>query len=423
MKASEIGSDRMPQKIIASAPARADFLNTHQDYKGLPVVPVALNLRMSLAARPVKGDVFTIRSLDLERCDEPFEDAIEIGETIDLRQVGFFGNYFRAVLKVIAKQGLTNRVRGMDITVRSEIPIGSGLASSAALEVAFAALLNHACKLGFSNRDLAEIAFKAENEQLGIPCGRLDQYGVAHGGIIRLECKPPYKVDALPFTNLIFAVVDSGIRHSTSDIHPKRQAEINRGLKILMESQLTPQELKARLGFRFDQPKWDEISESEIENLLEDLLDNDSKRRILFTIRMERLTNLGLKILGLSRVSDQKIASILGREACDRVEHAPSSERASWILGQVMNEQHALLRDLYDLSLPLIEDMFSAALEAGAYGAKISGAGMGGSIIALVEDEESGQMVVDACLSAGAKAGWISRVGQGVNVQSSSEKP
>jgi galactokinase len=410
----------MLHKIIASAPARADFLNTHQDYKGLPVVPVALNLRTSLTARPLSGYAFAIRSLDLEKSNE---DTIEIGKTTDLREVGFFGNYFRGVLNVIAEQGLIKRVRGMDITVQSEIPIGAGLASSAALEVAFTALLNYTYRLGLSKRDLAEIAFKAENEQLGIPCGRLDQYGVTHGGIIRLECRPPYKIDALPFTNLTFAIVDSGIRHSTSDIHPKRQAEINRGLKILMENKLTPRELKARLGFRFDQPKWDAISENEIEYLLEDLLDDYSRRRILFTIRMNRLTDLGLKILGLVRVSHQEIVSVVGQEACDRVDNAPLSKRANWILGEVMNKQHALLRDLYDVSLPLIEDLQSAALEAGAYGAKISGAGMGGSIIALVEDEESGKRVVDACLSAGARSGWVSSIGQGVNVQSSSEVP
>jgi galactokinase len=83
----------------------------------------------------------------------------------------------------------------------------------------------------------------------------------------------------------------------------------------------------------------------------------------------------------------------------------------------VMNKQHALLRDLYEVSVPRIEDMCSAALAAGAYGAKLSGAGMGGSIIALVKDEKMGRKVLDACLSAGARNGWVSRVGEGVRVQ------
>jgi len=73
---------------------------------------------------------------------------------------------------------------------------------------------------------------------------------------------------------------------------------------------------------------------------------------------------------------------------------------------------------LYDVSLPNIEDMCAAAMAAGPYGAKISGAGMGGSIIALVKHEEIGKRVVNACQSVGAENGWVSRVAEGVRVGS-----
>jgi len=76
-----------------------------------------------------------------------------------------------------------------------------------------------------------------------------------------------------------------------------------------------------------------------------------------------------------------------------------------------------LLRDLYEVSLPEIEHICEAALSAGAYGAKISGAGMGGSIIALVKDEKVGRRVIESCISAGAKNGWVSGVGEGVRVE------
>jgi galactokinase len=79
-----------------------------------------------------------------------------------------------------------------------------------------------------------------------------------------------------------------------------------------------------------------------------------------------------------------------------------------------MNEQQTLLRELYDVSLPKIEDICCAALAAGAYGTKISSAGMGGSVIALVKNQEIGRKVVDACISVGAKDGWVSAVGEGV---------
>ena len=391
----------MDASVVASSPGRADFLNTHQDYKGLPVVPVAINLRTYLFAKPSSENVFTIRSLDLEKYNEPSTDTFKIGENEILKR-GFFGNYFRGILNVIIRQGRIDKIRGMDITIKSEIPIGSGLSSSAALEVAFAALLNYVCNLNYTKKDLAEISFIAENKEVGIPCGRLDQYGVSFGGIIKLECRPPYNVEPLLFSDLTFAIIDSGIRHSTADIHPKRQADINRGLNILMESKNIPERLKAKLGYRFDQPRWEEISEEEIEDSLS-VLDDKARQRILFTIKMQRSTEFALKVLKFERVGEEEIVLNLGEERWNRIRKSPSSERDYWILGQVMNAQHALLRDLYDLSLPEIEDICSTALEAGSYGAKISGAGMGGSVIALVKDKKMGRKVVDACLSVRAK--------------------
>jgi len=328
----------------------------------------------------------------------------------------FFGNYFRGVVNVLVKQGLAEKLQGMDIAIKSEIPVGSGLSSSAALEVTFVELLNRICNLGYTKKDMAEIAFAAENQEVGIPCGRLDQYGVAFGGIIKLECRPPYNVEPLPFEDLTFAIVDSGIRHSTGDIHPKRQMDINSGLKALMESRILPEKLKAKLGYRFDQSRWEEINEEEIEDFLS-IMDDKAKRRILFTIRMQRLTEFALKILRFERVSKKEIILNLGEERWNTIHRSPLTEHNHRILGEVMNDQHSLLRDLYDLSLPKIEEICSSALKAGAYGAKISGAGMGGSIIALVKNEEEGKKVIDACLSVGARNGWVSKVGEGVRVE------
>jgi galactokinase len=402
--------------VVSSSPGRADFLNTHQDYKGLPVVPAALNLRMYLFANPTKNKVFTVRSLDLERCNEPSLDSFEIKKN-EMMGRNFFGNYFRGVVNVLLDRGLATKLRGMDVTIKSEIPIGSGLSSSAALEVSFTELLNHICNLGLTKRDLAEISFIAENREVGVPCGRLDQYGVAFGGIIKLECRSPYRIEPLPFRDLIFVIIDSGIRHSTADIHPRRQSDIDRGLKILMESRKAPEALKAKLGYRFDEPKWEEISEGEIEDSLS-IIDDKAKRRILFTLRMQILTEFALKVLRFEGVCEEEIGLYLDEERMNMIRRSPSAERSYRILGEIMTDQHSLLRDLYDVSLPELEEMCSSTLEAGAYGAKISGAGMGGSIIALVKNEEEGGKVIDACLNVGAKNGWLSRIGEGVKVES-----
>jgi len=403
-------------KIVVSSPGRADFLNTHQDYKGLPVVPVAINLRMYMYGEVADSERFNVRSLDLERYDEPSTDSFGI-EINDMLEGKFFGNYLRGVINVLVKRGFTNKIRGMNVTIKSEIPIGSGLSSSAALEVGFTHLLNTAYELRLRKKDLAEIAFAAENQEAGIPCGRLDQYGVAFGGIIKLECRPPYRVEPLPFRDLTFAIIDSGIRHSTADIHPKRQEDINRGLKALMESPEVPEKLKSLLGYRFDEPQWEKIDEDEVEDFLS-IVDEKARRRILFTLQMHRWTESALKILRGEKIRDEEAARMLGEERWRRIKTSAAAERNYMILGEIMNEQHSLLRDLYDVSLPELEDICKAALDAGAYGAKISGAGMGGSIIALVRDEKHGKKVIEACMRADAKDGWVSKVGEGVKTES-----
>jgi galactokinase len=401
--------------FVVSSPGRADFLNTHQDYKGLPVVPIAINLRMYLSAELSHNRNITVKSHNLKNLNEPSIDSFEIGRNPIIGNK-FFGDYLRGIVNILVKKNLSKKLKGLNVYIKSEIPVGSGLSSSAALEVGFIYLLNHAFKLGLTNKDLAEVSYLAENQEVGIPCGRLDQYGVTFGGIIKLDCRSPFNVEKLPFNDITLVIIDSGIRHSTADIHPMRQDDINRGLKTLMENKNMPQSLRRKLGIRFDEPVWEQITEEELEKFL-DRLDDKARKCILFTIRMHKLTMFALRILRFEIVNDKKIKEHLGIEKLKTIKRKLKSEGNHLILGEVMNNQHALLRDLYDVSLPEIEKICSAALEAGSYGTKISGAGLGGSIIALVGNEKEGKKVIDACLSAGAKKGWVSRVGEGVRLE------
>jgi len=399
---------------VASAPGRVDFLNTHQDYKGLPVIPVAINLHTYVFGKLWTRDVFRVRSLDLEALGEEATDTFPIiGGPVQER--GWFGNYLRGVVNVLHKRGLAPRLKGIDVIIKSDIPIGSGLASSAALEVAFALLLNHVFNLGYDAKNLAEIAYHAETQEVGVPCGRLDQYGVAFGGIVKLECRPPYNVEPLPFTDLTFAIIDSGIRHSTGDIHPFRQDDINRGLMALMESKAVPRGLKARLGYRYDQPLWEKVSEQDVSPYLS-TMDERSAKRILFTLKMHESTETALDLLRLKTPRRERVVNTLGEKVWEAIMTKPENKRVYWALGEVMNWQHILLRDFYDVSLPELERIREAAIEAGAYGVKISGAGMGGSLIALVNNPEAGYKILEDASATGAKRGWVSGVGKGASI-------
>lgn len=378
--------------LVVSAPGRADFLNTHQDYKGLPVVPIAVNLRTYIFAVRELRDEFRIVSLNLKR------QGLEHVDVFDTRDVGlkrgrWFGNYLRSVF--IALQQITGEKfgKGLEIVIYSEISVASGLASSAALEVAFAKLLDEFYSLNLSRMDLAEASFVAENQVFGIPCGRLDQYASAFGRAILLHPRPPVRVEPLPLEDIDIVVVDSGVRHSVADIHPGRQKEINKGLSQLMEMLEVPRQVKEKLGYRYDEPEWSRIEIEEIKPYLE-LIDKVSANRILYTIKANIST---MKAIELIRTGQ-------GKEKLDE-------------LGKIMNEQHEMMRELYDLSLPELEEMRNAMLKAGALGVKISGAGLGGCLIGLVGNSAEGDKVLEAALQAGAANGWILEIDDGVKVE------
>ena len=397
-------------RIVSSAPGRADFLNTHQDYKGLPVVPVAIKLRTHMLVITRETE-FRIESLNLKEMGLEYEDSFPLSD-IEYEKKGWFGNYFRAVANVFIKKLGVRFNRGLRIALYSEVPIGAGLGSSATLEVAFAKLLTYVYNVKLSPKEIAELCYYAEHDELGIPCGRLDQYGSAFGGIIKLETKPPYDVTKLPSKGLIFVIVDSGIRHSTAEIHPKRQEELNRGLSQLHEIEDLPQSLRNKLALNYYDTRWEEIREEEIAPYLESI-DKTCAKRILFTIRMNRLTNLAIGLL-TNELPYKLIEMELG--ISEKIKDIKGWKKRKMILGEIMNRQHELLRDLYEVSTPELEKIRDAMLEAGAYGVKLSGAGMGGSLIALVDDRNS-KDILQAGLNAGAVRGWISSPSEGASVE------
>jgi galactokinase len=378
--------------LISSAPARADFLNTHQDYKGLPVIPIAINLRTYFFAINEINEKFKIISLNLKKQGVDYIDTFNIPK-VNLKSGKWFGNYLRSVFIALQKYIRKKFNKGLEILIESEIPVASGLASSAALEVAFTKLLSEYYDLNLSLEEIAEISFIAENKIFGIPCGRLDQYGSSFGKSIILYPKPPVKVEALPINDMNIIVVDSGIRHSVADIHPKRQEEINIGLKQLMESSIVPKEIKEKIGYRFDEPKWDEIKIEEIEKYLK-LINNISAKRILYTIKTHESTLRAIKIIKSNMIKNKL-----------------------YELGEIMNEQHEFMRDLYDLSLPKIEKIRNEMLNSGALGVKISGAGLGGCLIGIYDKKENGNKILESAIKAGATNGWILKIDEGVKAE------
>ncbi len=394
---------RNPSAIV-SAPGRLDFLNTHQDYKGLPVVSIATNLRTYTAIGPSHDGDFHVYSNTVQLFDH-FRKS-----DIVLRGGKWFGDYIRASIIALKRHGYD--VPGLSLYIDSTVPIASGLGSSAALEVSVIGAINEFLNLGLSRKDIAELAFEAENKIMGIPCGRLDQYASAFGGIIMINTRPPYNVIEINFSKGVFIVIDSGIRHSTADIHPKRQQEIDRGLQQLLSLDI-PKSLRDRLGYRYWEPKWEEIREDEIAQYIEKI-DPVSAKRIIFTIRMHRSTIEAIKILTGEKPSIKELSQILQIDSKE-IEYVLQHE--DWdlrLIGLIMTYQHKLLSQLYDVSLPQLDEIVLNMVKHGAYGAKLSGAGLGGSVIGLTNSYDNANRIVEVIKECCAPIGWVVSIDKGV---------
>jgi galactokinase len=308
-------------------------------------------------------------------------------------------------------------INDFNLTIYSEIPTGSGLASSAALQVSLVAGLNALFELGLGRRDIAEIAYYSEHDVMGIPCGRLDQYGSAMGGITLIETKPPFNTKTFVKKDLLFTVLDSGIRHSTGSIHPVRISELKQGIKELMLLSDLPGDLRTVLTEDIYNLEWERLDCQRLEPHLH-RINKVFLKRILFTLKMHYSTMLALKLLGESNIKiwdevesflQSEYKECLGRSVIEASRFAP-------LLGGLVNYQHVLLRDLYDVSLPQLEVIRSKALEAGAYGVKISGAGLGGSLLALVGSKEQAFKVLENT-SGFARNAWVVNEDEGVRVE------
>jgi len=387
---------------FSSAPGRADFLNTHQDYKMLPVVPVAIEKRTFIVCSKLdKQGVVKVKSLTLEKEGVENEDFFET-KSVELVGGKWFGNYFRSIHMLFSKR-YGELKTGLAIYVDSELPVASGLASSAALQVSLAAAYARILGLRLSKIELAEHAYEAEHDIMRIPCGRLDQYASSYGGIIRIDFKPLVKVEKFDGKGLIFVIADSGIKHSTAEIHTARQSELNTAIRMLRELKI-PDFLRRNLDGDYSSVEWSLLKERNLEDYLSSLPKNLANR-IIFTLRMQDSTEVAVKILKYRRVSKSSLEKLSLKHTEDWLE----------ALGEIVNIQHILLRDFYDVSHLRLEEMRNTALEAGALGVKISGAGMGGSLIALVKTIEDAYRVEKAFTDAGARNVFTTSVERGVS--------
>ncbi|MDR1212961.1 MAG: galactokinase [Propionibacteriaceae bacterium] len=325
------------------SPGRVNLIGEHTDYNDGLVLPIALPQRTYAAVRP-RGD----RLLRLVSDGQPGVTEIEL-DLIAPGRPDDWARYPAGVLWALNRAG--HPVTGCDIAIASDVPIGAGLSSSAAIEGAVGAAVSDLSGLGLladdeGRRQLAELCQLAENEIALAPTGGMDQAASLRsraGHALNLDCADG-SVRQVPFdltaAGLVLLVVDTGASHALGDgQYGSRRADC--------------EQAATQLGL----PSLRALAPRDLEHALGDLSHQRLRQRTRHVVTE------------IERVRQAVVAL----------------EKADFVaLGHLFTASHASLRDDYEVSAPELDTVVETALAGGALGARMTGGGFGGSAIALV---------------------------------------
>jgi galactokinase len=360
---------------VWAAPGRVNLIGEHTDYNGGLCLPIALAHRTYVALARVDDGTVTLAS---RQESGTWSAALaDVGPgTVD----GWPG-YAAGVAWALAQEG--HRVGGFRAVVDSCVPYGAGLSSSAALEASFAIALDEVFELGLGadeerRQGLAAACVRAENEVAGASTGGMDQAAslLSRTGTALLLDMRDGSRRHLPFdlaaAGLALLVIDTRAPHQLVDgQYGQRRA--------------TCEAAAVHLGV----PTLREIDRSGLEDALaslDDVVLPDGSAVPAAVVR-RRVRHV---VTEIGRVEDF-LAVLTSGSVRD--------------VGPLMDASHASLRDDYEVSCPELDLAVEAARTAGAYGARMTGGGFGGSAIALVDSDDVTR-VTDAVHAAFAKRGW-----------------
>jgi galactokinase len=333
-------------EALAEAPGRVNLLGEHTDYNDGFVLPVAIPQKTRVAMRRSESDGFTLQAAELD-CAARF--------TLDAPPQEHFATYVYGCIAEARKQGAD--IPPLDIHVASDVPMGVGLSSSAALEVATLRCLRALLSLPFDDVLIAQLAQRAEIEHAGVRCGIMDQMASSLADTTRALLLDTRSLERrsvpLPEGSEVL-VLDSGVARSlAASGYNERRGQCEQAARSLGVASLR------------------DVARVDMLDALPELL----RRRARHVITEN--------------------ARVLQAVGC----------RTAGQFGALMNASHASLRDDYEVSTPELDELV-ALLQAqpGVFGARLTGAGFGGACVALCRAEDVMQ-VARAVLEQYARAG------------------
>ncbi|MBI1849571.1 MAG: galactokinase [Planctomycetes bacterium] len=321
---------------IARAPGRVNLIGEHTDYNEGFVLPMAIDRFVVVAGSPtihekrsrlVAADLGEMREVDVTRT---------VAE-------GSFVDYAIGVLQALGDRGI--EPPPFEAVIASNLPRGSGLSSSAALDVALTLFFARLAGAEIAPLDVALVAQAAENRFVGVQCGIMDPFVIAHGRdgcALKIDCRAmvgeevPARIDGFDWQVLHSGVV----RALAKSEYNQRRAECERAVAAV----------------RARHPEVRALRDVSIEEIEEATLDDVARRRARHVIAE----------------NERVVACERALRRCDVT-----------TIGRLFAESHASLRDLYEVSCPELDERVARARAEGAVAARMTGAGFGGSILAL----------------------------------------
>ena len=328
---------------VWSAPGRVNLIGEHTDYNDGFVFPFAIDRRTTVAV----GD----RDDRLVRVASTFSpETVEVHlDELSPDAVSGWAAYPLGVVWAFAEFGADlAHARGVDLYIDSDVPVGAGLSSSAAIECAVALALNEHWALGFDRPTLAKVGQLAENRAVGAPTGIMDQSASLLGetdSAVFLDCRS-LDADVIPLgfaeAGLSLLVIDTRVSHShATGGYAARRASCEAGARALDVESL----------------RWLDVDDLE---RARELLDDETFRRVRHVVTENQ------RVLDTVRTL---------------------REQGPGAIGPLLDASHVSMRDDFEISVPELDLAVETAQANGAIGARMTGGGFGGAAIALVIDD------------------------------------
>jgi galactokinase len=348
--------------MTISTPGRICLFGEHQDYLGLPVLAMAISLRIKITGEKINDKKVIIRKPDLGEVETFSLDDLNYTKKRD---------YFKSGIKVCQDEGLVFS-SGFECEITSEIPIRAGTSSSSAINVSWIHLLSQMADepTVWDQQKIGDLTYKSEVVEFDEPGGMMDQYSTAIGNLIYLKSEPEISIRSLNPNLGTFVLGDS--------CEPKDTIGI---LSQCRDSRLSLIQ------------KLDDKNPNSSFHTLDEMADISDLNGYDIEIYKGTIKNRDLLKKGLMELEKKN----------------PNHK----LIGQLLSDHHQVLRDVLQVSSPKIEAMIDAALSAGALGGKINGSGGGGCMFVYAPNNP--EEVAEAIEKIGGKA-YIVQASEGTKI-------